>query len=329
MKLKVYIRADGGAQIGLGHIVRCSALAHMLKEHFEINFFCREIPDAIREELNTSGFPCNKIENEDEFLDKLTYKTIVVLDGYHFDTDYQKQIKASGAKLVCIDDIHNKEFVADVIINHTPGIRPKDYKAKPYTQFALGLDYALVRPAFLEQAKKPRTIKKIETVMICFGGSDTKNLTEYAVNVTSEFSQFRKIIVVTGSAYQLSDSFNLLLNNKKIEHRQSLNEHKMLDAMLEAELAIVPASGVLLEVLAAGCIPLIGYYVDNQKLFHDFLHQNFGINSYTVDMVNLNLKSNLIDILNHKPNSQCELTLRNAISNSKNNIIEQIKKLQL
>jgi len=33
---KIYIRADGGKEIGLGHLVRCFALALMLKDDFEI-----------------------------------------------------------------------------------------------------------------------------------------------------------------------------------------------------------------------------------------------------------------------------------------------------
>ena len=42
---------------------------------------------------------------------------IVVLDGYHFDTNYQTKIKQKGCKLVCIDDLHDKHFVADIIIH--------------------------------------------------------------------------------------------------------------------------------------------------------------------------------------------------------------------
>ncbi len=33
---------------------------------------------------------------------------------------------------------------------------------------------------------------------------------------------------------------------------------QMLDTMLEAELAIIPASGILFEVLAAGCVAISG-----------------------------------------------------------------------
>lgn len=291
MKPKVYIRADGSQIIGLGHLVRCSALAYMLKEDFEITFYCKEVPDTVIAELDDSGFSCCKIENEDEFLSQLNGNTIAVLDGYAFDTGYQKQVKATGSKLVCIDDLHDKEFFADLIINHAPGITPQDYKTQPYTQFALGFEYALLRPAFLEQAKKQRTIDKIEAVMICYGGSDPKNLTQSTLQVAMKFPQFKKIIVVIGSTYQTTASFNrLIASDSRIDRRHALNEQQMLDTMLEAELVIVPASGILFEVLAAGCIAISGSYIDNQK----FVYENFRNAGIFVDAGNF-LYKNLYD----------------------------------
>jgi len=288
MKPDILIRADGSSQIGLGHLIRCTALAHMLKEDFDITFYCKESTDTMIAELDNSGFRYCKIENEDKFLSQLNSNTIAVLDGYHFDTDYQKQVKAKGTKLACIDDLHDKEFFADLIINHAPGITQQDYKARPYTQFALGPEYALLRPAFLEQAKKQRIIDKVETVLICFGGSDLKNLTQNALAAALNFPEFSKIIVVTGQAYQTTNSFNqLVASDTRIDHRHALNEQQMHGAMNEAELAIIPASGILFEVLAAGCVAISGSYTNNQK----FVYENFKDAGFFVDAGNFSRKS--------------------------------------
>jgi UDP-2,4-diacetamido-2,4,6-trideoxy-beta-L-altropyranose hydrolase len=270
--LKIQFRVDGSSTIGLGHLVRCIALAQMLKNDFEITFICREIPKIMIGELDELGFNYLEIENEFTFINKIKSDNIIVLDGYHFDTAYQQKLKATGAKLVCIDDMHNREFVADLIINHAPGITPQDYKTLPFTQFALGLDYALLRPVFLEQAKNQRTIKAVETVMICFGGSDNKNLTQSSLQATLQFSQFKKIIVITGSAFQITDNLKQMIgSDNRIDYRHALNEQHMLDAMLESDLAIVPASGILFEVLSAGCIVISGKYVDNQSFVYENL----------------------------------------------------------
>ncbi|HBS84999.1 MAG: UDP-2,4-diacetamido-2,4,6-trideoxy-beta-L-altropyranose hydrolase [Bacteroidetes bacterium GWF2_38_335] len=276
MKPLVYIRADGSHTIGLGHLTRCFAFAQMLKENFDVSFFCMEIPPATEQEFSNLGFLVSKIQNENEFLTVLKKGIIVVLDGYTFTTDYQKTIKAKEAKLVCIDDIYDKEFFADLIINHSPGVYESHYKAQPYTKFALGFEYALLRPLFLEQAKKQREITKIETVLVCFGGSDYYDLTSKTVLELLSNPKFTKIILVIGSEYKNTEGLKILKRkNPIIDLRINLDETQMLATMLEADLAIVPSSGILFEVLACGCKVISGYYVENQQgIYNELKKQN-------------------------------------------------------
>lgn len=324
MNPKILIRADGSPLIGLGHLVRCSALAYMLKDDFEITFICRDIPDDMLAELNNNSFSCIRIENEDEFFNQLNNNTIAVLDGYHFDTCYQRQIKAIGSKLICIDDLHDKEFYADLIINHAPGIKPQDYLAQPYTQFALGLEYALLRPAFLKQAKKLRKIEKIETLMICFGGSDYRNLTESTLQVIMGFKEFQKIIVVTGPSYNQSASINLLKKkDKRIVHLQSLDEKEMHYVMIDSDVTIVSSSGILLEAICCGCIPLICFYTENQKEFHSYMNNVLGLNSFgnnTEIFLSENLKQQLKSI--KLKNNQGIANIRKIMSDSSVNLLK-------
>ena len=150
MKEKVYIRADGSSNIGLGHIIRCVSLAHMLKDKFMIHFFVLEIPEALKSEIVQNEWNITVIEKELDFLSELKGNEIVILDGYLFNSNYQKQIKNKGCKLVCIDDFHDQRFYADLVINHAPGVSKEDYKGEQYTKYLLGPDYALLRPEFLE-----------------------------------------------------------------------------------------------------------------------------------------------------------------------------------
>jgi UDP-2,4-diacetamido-2,4,6-trideoxy-beta-L-altropyranose hydrolase len=279
---KVLIRVDGSTHIGLGHVVRCIALAHMLKKEFHIHFFSKEIPDSIIREIILNDFEFTKIETEETFFKILTGKQIVVLDNYFFDTAYQKKIKEiSDCKLVCIDDLHDREFYADLIINHAPGVKQEDYKAQPYTQFALGLDYALLRPVFLEQAHKSRIINNKESLFICFGGSDFNNLTHRVLQIASKFKEFKRIIVVTGAAYTNIDSLSLLVKtSSKVENHSNISGTKMLALMAQSDVAIVPSSGVLLEVISAGCYVISGTYIENQKYaFQTFKDQNIIISA--------------------------------------------------
>ena len=46
MKGLVKVRADGSAEIGLGHLVRCIALAEMLQDDFDIEFCSMAMPNS-------------------------------------------------------------------------------------------------------------------------------------------------------------------------------------------------------------------------------------------------------------------------------------------
>lgn len=270
---KIIFRADANTKIGLGHVTRSLALAQMLRYDFSCIFATCGSNENQRKEIESICSDIIELPDDDSHLDYflsiLNGDEIVVLDNYFYNSSYQRAIKHKGCRLVCIDDIHDREIIADLVINHAPGIKHTDYQVQPYTQFALGLDYALLRPVFLEYAKKKIKTKKAGTVFICFGGSDYKNHTETALKVVLDFNQFEKIIVVTGSAYGYLQSLDSLMqNNPRVIHYHAIDEHQMLAAMQEAELSIVPSSGILLEVLITGSKVISGIYEDNQKFVY-------------------------------------------------------------
>jgi UDP-2,4-diacetamido-2,4,6-trideoxy-beta-L-altropyranose hydrolase len=248
------------------------SLAQMLSERFEITFVSLEIPESIVVELEKLRFNLLMIEAEDAFIDGLNADVIVVLDHYGFDSGYQKKIKEKGAKLVFIDDLHSTTSFADLIINHTPGVKSSSYNAQNYTQFALGPDYALLRPIFLHAAKEPRKVILDGSVFICFGGSDNRNITQRIINVLKSDKRFKKIIVVVGALYECYDDLKLsILDDKRFFLYRAIDSNEMHTLMVESELAIVPASGILQEVLAVGCSVISGMYIENQKtLFENY-----------------------------------------------------------
>ncbi len=272
------------------------ALAEMLKEEYKIDFFCKEAPESIEEKIREAGFGFIRIADEEEFFDRAKV-IVVILDGYGFKTDYQKRLKDQECTVVCIDDLHEGEFFADVIINHAPGITPEHYKAQPYTKFALGLEYALLRPAFLEAAKQMREEKPIENVFICFGGADPENLTLQALEAVMEVNTFEKINVVTGASYLHKESLEPY-ESDLVKLYSDLNEIEMCEVMQESDVAIVPSSSILLESIACGLKVITCYYVDNQKDFHNEIVKS-GI--ITTGKVDKNYKEKLKQILTNNP----------------------------
>jgi UDP-2,4-diacetamido-2,4,6-trideoxy-beta-L-altropyranose hydrolase len=294
LEAKVYIRADASPEIGLGHLVRCIALANMLKKAFKIIFVCNKIPENLTTEITSDNFLLLIIESEDHFLGEIKKEDIVVLDGYHFDTRYQKKIKSIGCKLVCIDDLHDKDMVADLIINHVPGVGIHDYTYYGNTRFALGPAYALLRPEFLVQAQRERQISKIESVLICFGGSDSNNFTYKVLSLLVTFPVFKNIIVVTGGSYLYKDSLETIKDMRVVCYH-NIGSARMAELMFEAELAIVPASGILYECLALKNIVITGMYIENQFVFlREFSKFNNVFNCSTFTDANIKAALNKV-----------------------------------
>lgn len=270
----IYIRVDGDAEIGLGHLVRSIALSQMLKDNFSITFFSKEIPDQITQQVESYDFNVIKIENEDEFFSKLVGNEIVVLDNYYYDTAYQHKVKNYGSKLVCIDDLQNKEFYADLILCQIPGITTENYRGQIYTEYLLGTKYVLLRPSFLKAAKRKK-YKNANSLLICFGGSDYNNLTHRSLLLALDFP-FDEINVVVGIAYKRYDELVALVEkHQHINIHQNLSEDDLLAIMSESRYAIVPSSGILVEALSAGCEVISGHYVENQrKVFEAYNNLN-------------------------------------------------------
>lgn len=267
---KIFFRADASSQIGFGHFIRSLALADMLKDDFECTFFTQSPSEYQRRE---AGKVCRLVSlpSDDskfgKFLELLTGEEIVVLDNYFFTTSNQKAIKDRGCKLVCIDDIHDKHYIADIVINH--GIdNPSLLNVEPYTRLCIGLDWALLRKPFLELSE----IKRIRgNLFLSFGGADFNNLTRKYLPILASIDGIDKISVVIGDGLILEES---IFDSYKINVYKNLSAEQMASLMQESEYALLPTSGVCMEALACGCKVLGGYYVDNQKEFYRYLKTN-------------------------------------------------------
>lgn len=265
-KRKIYFRADASADIGYGHFVRTLALADMLKDDFECVFVTQSPTDYQRLEVSKVCALAEVPATDKKFgmfLELLQGDEIVVLDNYFYDTDYQQAIKDKGCRLVCIDDMHDKHYVADVVINHALGFSVRQFSVEPYTQLCLGQSYALLRKPFLDIPQKIQ--HEGNHVFICFGGADIYNLTCKFVDSIIDSGLFSEIYTIVGDAYQ----HRLALEQYKSRHSglqifSNIDARAIADLLLQTDLAIVPASSIMWEALSRQVRCIYGYYVDNQ-----------------------------------------------------------------
>lgn len=224
----------------------------------------------LEQDLQSKGISVNRIKSEQSFLSSIQPDDGVVMDGYLFDTDYHQKILELGCKLVLIDDEYKRPLCANLIINQAPGVFKENYEIQSdcvlSPLFALGPDYALLRPAFLEEMSSAFQNKTGKTLFICFGGSDVKNLTKRTLEIALDFKQFKKISIITGSAYEHHDELlNGLSKHEHVHFFHDLDDQTMASLLAEADIAVVPASGILFEAFSMQSIVISGMYVENQK----------------------------------------------------------------
>jgi len=301
-KRKVIIRAGGNSNIGLGHIYRGIALAEMLKDEYDLLFVVK--PDSTIEPIKDAGFMFKYLPDNLTYLEEPEWfhnifgkEIIIICDGYEFKSEYQKRIKQQGFKLVYVDDLAQWHMYADVVINHSPGIERNDYSIEQYTKLALGLDYAMLRPAFLKAAKQKRKISKIDTAFVCFGGSDYYDLTYNVTRVLMQVNQIKHINIVFGSAYKHKEIFNIKNDNNRVNFYINLSEGELINVMFSSNLAIVPSSTILFETISVKMPIISGFYADNQKYIYKELKKLGvfeGVDKLTTFQSNLLKKSYLI-----------------------------------
>jgi UDP-2,4-diacetamido-2,4,6-trideoxy-beta-L-altropyranose hydrolase len=280
---KIFFRTDGNSEIGLGHFTRSLALASMLQPYFNCCFLLKTTPEQII--LQVEGIaeikklqPDLPTENEPEALLNgfLPPESILVLDGYQFDTAYQNRLKEAGLILVCIDDIHAFHFVADAIINVAGSVKESDYSAESYTRFLFGPSYCLLREPFLKAALLPASDKNYAKLFLNLGGADIENDSQKILEQLAGFSvALEEINVVIGPAYpHLSLLRSYIQNMPSVKIHQNLSAQGMCSLMMQCGVAICPPSGVSYEYCTVRGLLFLFQTADNQAGIKEFLIQN-------------------------------------------------------
>lgn len=291
---RLVFRADGNAAIGLGHLVRLLALADMLRGLAPGVFLVRAPTAAVAQLLESEGWevqplPANpSLTAEAEELARafLRPTDVLVLDGYAFTQPYQQALRASGCGLVAVDDLRAWPVVADVVINHSPGVRAGDYQAPATTRLLLGPTFSLLRRAFLAAAAPPRLSSDFSSALVCFGGADPLRLTARALGALLELPQLQRVGVVVGSAFGDADALQQLANRqsgREIIIYRNVEAARMANLLREYAVAVVPASTVLIEALVLGRPAITGYYADNQRALAGYVsahQQAFSVGNF-------------------------------------------------
>ncbi len=268
---RILLRADAGSSIGFGHYVRTCALGGYLCDEFRCVLVSRNpdlgLPSDYQRTLAAqSGLTIIDVEEKDRdvfdpaFLDLIEPDDIVVLDNYYYDTAYMTEVKKRCRALVCIDDMHDRHFPADMVMTFCPLTR-EQFSLERDTKFVGGMEWSFLRSPFLAPAK-PRHItnKPPQRVALAMGGADPLGLTNKMVRLMREIDAALQIEVLAGQTVKI----NFKEDERLRIHRQA-SAQEIADMFDRCDLGIFPASTVCVEAFSRGLPVAAGYFVDNQE----------------------------------------------------------------
>lgn len=283
--MNLLIRADASIRIGMGHIMRCFALAQAWQDKGgEVIFLMAEEVRGLGVWLRSEGAEIVRIftrpgTDDDAFqtanLAQKKGASWVVVDGYHFGAQYQRIIKGSGFRLLFLDDHgHAENYSADIVLNQNISAHENLYKNKePYTKLLLGTEYALLRREFLTWKNWKREIPDVAyKILVTLGGADPDNVTLNIIRALKQvdFKNLEVNVIVGPTNQHLSMLEKEIQEGGDIMYDESLRMQIVKDAnmpvqMAWADVAISAGGSTCWELLFMGLPFLVVIASENQR----------------------------------------------------------------
>jgi spore coat polysaccharide biosynthesis predicted glycosyltransferase SpsG len=239
---RILFHTAGDHAIGLGHVVRCLALAAAMKERApacRVSFRVQGPPEVVSR-VEAAGFATTADPGAQA----------VVID---VPDHLPGAIQGTGALTVSIDNPGASRYEADLAIAmlYEPRAgRP----AGSRTQDLRGLPYVILNPAFRDLPSKA-VPARAERILICQGGSDTYGMTSRICSALKPLDGKTRFDVVLGPAYRHDAELQAAAGG---DDRFRLHRAvPSLKALMETADLCVSAAGMTSLELAAVGVPMI------------------------------------------------------------------------
>lgn len=271
----ILIRADGGREIGSGHIMRCLSVAGALRERGkEVLFVLAD--DAAAGLLAERGqqfllLHTDYRKPEEELpalipLLEMHGPELFLADSYFVTAEYLKQV-GRYTRTAYMDDMCAFPCPADVVVNYNiyGELLPYRRQALPQNHvFLLGCAYVPLRAEFrnVDYAVK----ENAANVLITTGGSDTYNLAGQILEAALADTGAGKL-----HYHVVSGAFNRYLPKlQKIEKTHDSvqihqNVRNMAELMKQCDIVVTAGGSTMYELCAVG-VPIVCFsFADNQE----------------------------------------------------------------
>ncbi len=191
----------------------------------------------------------------------------VVVDGYQFDSEYQRSLKNAGLKLLFVDDLGQCErYFADIVLNQSVHASEEMYaNHEIYTRLLLGPRFAMLRRDFQPWTKWRREITPNgHKVLVTMGGSDPDNVTAIVLEALRalEIDELEVVAVLGGSNPHVDSLERFASQSPSIRFLR--DAPNMPELMAWADIAVSAAGSTCAEMGLLGLPAILIDLAENQ-----------------------------------------------------------------
>lgn len=262
--MKVFIITEGSKNTGFGHITRCLSLYQAFQEREILPEFIINGDNNIEYLLKDVNYQIfNWLNEKSKLFEMVKDADIAIIDSYLADVSVYNTLSDLVKLPVYIDDNKRLYYPRGIVVNGSIYAEELNYPHTNGVTYLLGTKYTPLRKEFWEVPEK-KIKEKIESVMITFGGDDTKNMTpKILVFLNDKYPNLIKNVII-GRAFQNIDEIKKC-ENKNTNLIYYPDAEKMKEIMLKSDVAISAGGQTLYELARTG-VPIIGVCVAENQL---------------------------------------------------------------
>ena len=263
--MKILILTEGGKNIGFGHITRCMSLYEAFEEKGITPKIIVSGDDTVTDLLKGKDYQIlDWINHRDRVFESADNNDVILIDSYLADSPLYERISTLAKMPVYMDDNKRLDYPEGIVVNGGILAEELGYPEKDGLIYLLGSRFSISRKIFWRAPRK-EIREQIKTIMLTFGGDDSKNMTPKILKFLIENYQEAAKKVMIGRGF----------NNQNIEEIERLKDYRtelvfypdaerMEHVMAESDIAISAGGQTLYELAGVGVPAIVIAVAENQ-----------------------------------------------------------------
>jgi UDP-2,4-diacetamido-2,4,6-trideoxy-beta-L-altropyranose hydrolase len=272
-------RADAGAAMGAGHLLRCLALAQAWQDAAGgACVMVASAPPAALARLADSGIaataPAGPTASTVDAAATLALAreigaSWIVTDGYAFGAAFQAALQESGTPLLSIDDGgETGPSAATMILDQNLGVAASVYARRPAdSHLLLGPGYALLRREYSQVSRdRPASVGVAARILVTLGGGDADSAAAAVVEALASLdASALSVRILAGPAGGGADSLRQLCVRHRLDAEVVRAGAELPQHMRWADVAVAGGGSICWELAFMGVPALVVQLAENQR----------------------------------------------------------------